>query len=426
MFVNPPDSQLEASLEELLSWLFARQRVIQPGLERVRALLKLLGHPERSFRSVLVGGSNGKGSTVQALSAILRSAGYRVGSYTSPHLVRFNERIQVAAEEIPDPNLLRLLREIKPLAEAAGATFFEIATAAALRYFELYKVEWAVLEVGLGGRFDATNAVEPELSIVTNIALEHTEILGDTLAKIGFEKAGIMRTGKKTFSAASGEGLVALENHATQIGAELKVLGRDFSVVQAGLGRQGTNIALKLPGGEHQLFSTLAGGHQAENMALAAVTASELGVGWEQIKRGLEAVRHPGRLERQGQFLFDGAHNPAAAWALREALEQLFSEDPLVLLLAFSGGKNVAEMAKAFSGLGEIVLTRYNSPRAYEPAELAEYFPGAHLVGEPARALEYARKLAGKSGTIVVTGSLYLVGEIKRLLAGLSPEERWQ
>lgn len=426
MFVNPPDSQLEASLEELLSWLFARQKVIQPGLERVRALLKLLGHPERSFRSVLVGGSNGKGSTVQALSAILRSAGYRVGSYTSPHLVRFNERIQVAAEEIPDPNLLRLLREIKPLAEAAGATFFEIATAAALRYFELYKVEWAVLEVGLGGRFDATNAVEPELSIVTNIALEHTEILGDTLAKIGFEKAGIMRTGKKIFSAASGEGLVALENHAAQIGAELKVLGRDFSVVQAGLGRQGTNIALKLPSGEHQLFSTLAGGHQAENMALAAVTASELGVGWEQIKRGLEAVRHPGRLERQGQFLFDGAHNPAAAWALREALEQLFSEDPLVLLLAFSGGKNVAEMAKAFSGLGEIVLTRYNSPRAYEPAELAECFPGAHLVGEPARALEYARKLAGKSGTIVVTGSLYLVGEIKRLLAGLSPEERWQ
>jgi dihydrofolate synthase/folylpolyglutamate synthase len=404
----------------------ARQMFMKPGLERIRALLGALHHPERAYRSILVGGTNGKGSTTQALSSILRAAGHRVGTYTSPHLVRFNERIVVDGAEISDGGLEALLTEVRPLAEEAEASFFEIVTAMALLHFARQKVDWAVLEVGLGGRFDATNAVEPELSLITSIGLDHTEILGPSYTHIAREKAGIMRPGKLVLTGAEGQGLEALKACAAQVGAEIRVLDEDFTVRGVVPWEAGLAFTLELGKESHPLQAPLLGRHQARNLALAAGAARGLGVGWEAIRMGLEQVRHPGRLERMGNILLDGAHNPEGAWALRQALKTHFPEKPLVLVLALSKDKDAPAIAEALGDLGPVILTRYTSPRSRPPAELLAYFPGAQIVENPLPALQKALSMIPQNGLVVVAGSLYLIGEVKRGLGGLEPEERWQ
>ncbi|WP_276955039.1 bifunctional folylpolyglutamate synthase/dihydrofolate synthase [Allomeiothermus silvanus] len=414
-------------MTDSLRWLLAQQRFVKPGLERIRALLGALHHPEQAYRSILVGGTNGKGSTTQALSHILRSAGHTVGTYTSPHLVRFGERIVVDGAEVSDRELEALLDEVRPLAEEVEASFFEIVTAMALLHFARQKVDWAVLEVGLGGRFDATNAVEPELSLITSIGLDHTEILGPTPGHIAREKAGIMRPGKPVLTGAEGEGLEVLKACATQVGAELRVLGEDFAVRGVTPQEAGLAFALELGGESHRLHTPLLGPHQARNLALAAAAARGLGLGWEAIRVGLERVRHPGRLERLGEnILLDGAHNPEGAWALRQALKAHFPDKPLVLVLALSKDKDAPAIAQALGDLGPVILTRYTSPRSRPPAELRAHFPGAQIVETPLPALQKALSMIPQNGLVVVAGSLYLVGEIKRRLQGLAPEERWQ
>lgn len=414
-------------MNDLMQWLMARQMLMKPGLQRIRALLERLHHPQRAYRSILVGGTNGKGSTTQALSGILRSAGRTIGSYTSPHLVRFNERITVGGAEISDAELEALLAEIQPLAEEVQASFFEIATAIALLHFARRQVDWAVLEVGLGGRFDATNAAEPELSLITSIGLDHTEILGPTPTHIAREKAGIMRPGKLVLTGAEGEGLETLKACAAEVGAEIRVLGEDFSVRRIWPDEKGIEFTLELDRESQRLRTSLLGRHQARNLALAAVAARSLGIGWEAIRAGIERVRHPGRLELMGRnLLLDGAHNPEGAWALREALQTHFPDKPPVLVLALSKDKDAAAISQALSDLGPVVLTRYHSPRSRPPAELLPFFPGAELVEDPLEALRKAQSMAPRNGLVVVAGSLYLIGEIKRGLGGLEPEERWQ
>lgn len=409
-----------------LGWLRARQMFMKPGLERIRVLLRALHHPEGAYRCILVGGTNGKGSTTQALSSILRAAGHRVGTYTSPHLVRFNERIAVDGTEIADAQLEALLEEIQPLAEGVQASFFEIATAAALLHFARREVEWAVLEVGLGGRFDATNAASPELSLITSIGLDHTEILGPTPAHIAREKAGIMRPGKPVLTGAQGEGLETLKACAAEVGAEIRVLGEDFLVHGIRPGEAGVEFTLELDGEVQALRTSLLGSHQSRNLALAAAAARRLGIGWEAIRRGLERVRHPGRLELLGHLLLDGAHNPEGAWALREALQAHFPRRPRVLVLALSKDKDAEAISQALGDLGPVVLTRYHSPRSRPPAELLPFFPGAEVVENPLEALQKAQAMVPPNGLVVAAGSLYLIGEIKRGLGGLEPEERWQ
>ncbi|PZA05901.1 MULTISPECIES: folylpolyglutamate synthase/dihydrofolate synthase family protein [unclassified Meiothermus] len=413
-------------MTDSLRWLLAQQRFTKPGLERIRALLEGLRHPEGTYRSVLVGGTNGKGSTTQALSSILRSAGYTVATYTSPHLVRFGERIVVDEAEISDDELEALLDELRPLAEEVEASFFEIVTAMALLHFARQRVDWAVLEVGLGGRFDATNAVEPELSLITSIGLDHTEILGPTPSHIAREKAGIMRPGKPVLTGAEGEGLEVLKACAAEVGAELQVLGEDFAIREVRPQEAGLAFTLELEGESHLLHTPLLGPHQARNLALAAAAARRLGVGREAIRTGLKRVRHPGRLERMGNILLDGAHNPEGAWALRQALKAHFPDKPLVLVLALSKDKDAPAIAQALHDLGPVVLTRYASPRARPPAELLPHFPGAQIAEDPLSALQTALCMIPRDGLVVVAGSLYLIGEIKRRLQGLEPEERWQ
>lgn len=409
-----------------LAWLYARQGVVTLGLERIRALLRRLGNPQEAYPVALVGGTNGKGTVARALAAILEEAGLKVGLYTSPHLVDFRERLAVGGEPVSQDQLHRLLEEVRPHAEAVGASFFEATTALALLHFARQGVEFAVLEVGLGGRLDATNAAEPMLSIVTNIGHDHLEVLGPTLRDVAREKAGIFRPGVPALTAARGEGLWELRAQAAALGTPLWVLGEAFALGEVAPSSRGLAFTLFLRGEERRFHTPLLGPHQAENLALAAVGGRLLGAGWEAVAGGLARATHPGRLERiplEGkELLLDGAHNPEGAWALREALG-FHGLLPAALVLAFTRGKDLAAMAEALRGLGPVVLTRYHSPRSEDPRALLPLFPGALVEEEPLRAVERALALEGRA---VVAGSLYLVGEVLRGLKGLPPEERWQ
>lgn len=410
-----------------LAWLYARQGEVKPGLERIQALLVRLGNPQEAYPVALIGGTNGKGTTARALAAILEEAGLRVGLYTSPHLVDFQERISVQGQAIPKDRLLVLLEEVRPLAEALEASFFEVATAVALLHFAREGVGFAVLEVGLGGRFDATNVAEPLLSVVTNIGHDHLEILGPTLRDVAREKAGIFRQGVPAITAARGEGLEELRERARAMGTPLWVLGEEFSLLGVEALGEGLAFRLRIRGEERTFRTRLFGPHQAENLALAAVSGKLLGAGWEAVEKGLLRAENPGRLERLPwpggkELLLDGAHNPEGAWALRQAL-RFHGLLPAALVLGFSREKDHRAMAEALKGLGPVVLTRYASPRSQDPRALLPLFPGALVEEEPLKAVERAFTLENR---VVVAGSLYLVGEVKRALLGLPPEERWQ
>lgn len=411
-----------------LDWLFARQRFgVHPGLGRVRALLTRLGEPQRSFRSVLVGGTNGKGSTAACLAAILTASGTRTGLFTSPHLTRFAERFVVDGRECPAERVGDALRRVRPHAEAVGASFFEIVTALGCLLFAEAGVEVAVMEVGLGGRLDATNALEPDLSVITTVALDHTEILGATLEGIAEEKAGILRPGRPAVTGVAPALWPRLETR----GAELWALGREVRLKAQARGWDGWDLRVELPGVTLDLQTPLLGEHGAQNAGLAAAAAWRLGVGESAIRSGAAGVVWPGRLEalpwRGGRVLLDGAHNPAGAQALASALRRL-GVLPLPLVFGAASGKDVAGVASALWGVAsQVVLTRARlSPRAIPPAELAPHFAGlpVRLADSPQEALA----LLPEGHTAAVCGSLYLIGEVRPLLLGEVPEnrERWQ
>lgn len=400
-----------------LEWLESRGQFRQKkGLERIQALLTRLSHPESNFRVALVGGTNGKGSTSRALAAILQEAGYRTGLFTSPHLERFGERIVSQNQEIPLEQLEALLGRIRPLADELDASYFEIATALAALYFQEQGTDWAVFEVGLGGRLDATNALEPELSLICSISLDHTQILGDTPAQIAREKAGILRAGRPALTTARGEALEALKQEAARLGAFLEVVSTPrYQCQPAGL-------SFELD--SQELFAPLLGPHQADNLALAARAGHQLGLDWNTIRAGLAQVHHPGRLEYfpKQDLLLDGAHNPAGAQALKEALHCHFPDWPVALVVAVSSDKDLVAMAAAWSGF-PVVATRYQHERSAPLDQVVQIFGAQAYHPDPWMAIELARGLLPPGGLVVVAGSLYLVGEVRSQLS-LSAEPR--
>jgi len=416
-------------LEVHLGWLFARQRFgVKPGLERVEALLARLGDPQEGFESVLVGGTNGKGSAASTLSHILNAAGWRAGLFTSPHLTHFAERFVVAGERVGEGALADALSEVRPHAEALGATFFEVVTALGCLLFARAGVEVAVMEVGLGGRFDATNALSPRLSVITGVALDHTDVLGETVAEIAAEKAGIMRTGRPCVTGAAGEALQVLKGEAGRIGAALWALGRDVSVEARDGGWEGLDLRVGGPLGEVAVHTPLLGLHQARNVALAVIAAQLLGVDEEAIREGVARTRWAGRLEplpfRGRTFLLDGAHNPDAAAALARTLEALGAA-PVRLVFGASSDKDVEGTVRALErSVGEVILTRARlSPRAARPEDLAPLWRvPCVLTAGPEEALAVALQRSEPGGVIVVAGSLYLVGEVRPLLLGETGE----
>ncbi|WP_424950372.1 bifunctional folylpolyglutamate synthase/dihydrofolate synthase [Deinococcus sp.] len=413
-----------------LDWLFARQRFgVHPGLGRVRALLSRLGDPQRRFRSVLVAGTNGKGSVAATLCAMLNVDGKHTALFTSPHLTRFSERFVVSGQELPGEVVASALARVRPHAEASGASFFEVVTALGCLLFAEAGAGWAVMEVGLGGRLDATNVLDPELSVVTTIGLDHTAILGDTLAQIASEKAGILRPGRPAVTGVQPEVLPVLD----RMEADLWALEREANFQAEPLGWDGWQVWVTSPAGGLEFQTSLLGEHGARNAALAALAAQRLGVPLSAIRAGAAQVYWPGRLERlpwqRGAVLLDGAHNPDGARALREALLGLgVSGVPFIFGVAVD--KDAAGMLAELAPLmSRLILTRsLLSPRAAEPAELASLLPElnipVHLADTPAGALA----LLPPDGLSVVCGSLYLVGEVRPLLLHEQPEarERWQ
>ncbi|MGA3372510.1 MAG: folylpolyglutamate synthase/dihydrofolate synthase family protein [Terracidiphilus sp.] len=405
------------------------------SLDEIRTLLKALGDPQSRVRTVLIGGTNGKGSTASTLSSILTASGVRAGLYTSPHLERVNERIRLGDVEIADEAFAALYFQVHEAAQRLlrdGAlphlpSYFEFLTAMALFCFA-QEVELAVLEVGMGGRRDATNIVDPLISVITDISLDHTEWLGSTISAITREKAGILRRGGT---------LITLSQHpeANQVlgeaAAELNV-----RTVNAAAYMPASRADLIAPyfvqalGAAIEVNSPLAGAHQQRNIALAIATAVELAsahglqVSPAAIANGIRQTRWPARLERIEaagvEWILDVAHNPASVWALRAGLGELKARRPRTLVFSCLRDKPVAEMAQILFPLFEqVILAPIQSPRA---AAITDLEAAARATGTPAvgagsvrDALQWAQA-RGQGGVVVVSGSVYLVGEARSVL----------
>jgi dihydrofolate synthase/folylpolyglutamate synthase len=393
------------------------------GLENTRKLAALAGNPQTQLRFIHAAGTNGKGSTCAMLESIYRAAGLRVGLFTSPHLVSFRERIQVNRHLIPESELVRLVEEIQPLLKEFSAdnhlTLFEVVTVMALKFFAEQKCDLVIWETGLGGRLDATNIVTPLVSVITNIAFDHQQWLGDMLEKIATEKAGIIKPGIPVVTATDEpSALAVIEKIAQEKNAPLKTVNR----------LAGT------------LAPPLFGEHQKLNAALALATVEvlqkQIPVAGEKIRAGLANVNWPGRLElierSDGQkLLLDGAHNVASTKALRKALEKNFPAKERTLILGVLHDKDWRQICEILSPLAvKIFLVPVASERSANPKELAEICRTANPAAEilVCDSLSEALEKSGSRGRsphqaenfIVVTGSLYLVGEALELL-GFSP-----
>lgn len=427
-------------------------------LGHMRVLLAALGHPEKSFPSVLIAGTNGKGSTAATLASILQASGFKTGLYTSPHLVRINERIRLDGEPIADDDFALVHDVVGRTAERLVGegdlpwhpSFFEMLTAMAFEYFARSRPEIVVLEVGMGGRLDATNVVEPRVSIITDVALDHQRFLGETVPEIAREKAGIIRAGGAVVTLPQlaeandviGHAILDLGARAVNAvpyvppvspGSEFSGRGTEVARQQTEAGRPRQCYPLQVLGREIRADSPLIGRHQLRNVALAVAAAVELREqGLEQItpasiERGIRQTHWPGRFQVMAadggrpEFVFDVAHNPAGAWALRSTLSSVYGDRPITIVFGVLRDKAVAEMAEILFPIAErVIATHANNPRAATPREIRQ--AAARVVDEIGEAesvraaLEQAKEAAGPNGLVVVTGSIYIVGEAMRML----------
>ena len=446
-------------------------------LAHMRVLLKAMDHPERAFPAVLIAGTNGKGSTAATLASILRTSELKTGLYTSPHLIRLNERIRINGEQISDDDFARLHGEVDRVADRLVAqadlpwhpSFFEMMTAIAFAHFARERVEIAVLEVGMGGRLDATNVVEPLVSVIADISLDHQKFLGNTVSEIAREKVGIIRPGGVVVtlpqqpeandvigntildlgargvsavqyvppvSPGSGEYLIRSTKKVgdpPQKPLIAKDAEADAKVAENSSPVRFSRYPLQVMGKQILIQSPLVGRHQLRNLALAVAAAEELAkLGFaritpESIERGIRETRWPGRFQvlpaRDGwpETVLDVAHNPAGAWALRSALSEHYDNRRLIFVFGAMRDKAISEMTEILFPLADrVVATRPDNPRSASPEEIqqAGSRTGSEIepVAEIAAALDRARAAAGTDGVVVVTGSIYLVGEAMRQL----------
>ena len=408
--------------------------VVDWGIDRMRAALSELGDPHRRYRSLHVGGTNGKGSVAATWASVLQRHGDRTGLYTSPHLCSFPERIMVDGAPLSASLLLETAARLRPLARDLGMPLFEACTLLALVVFAEEEVDTACVEVGLGGRLDATNVIEPEMTAITNVALDHQDYLGDSLEEIAREKAGIIKAGVPVVTAEGRPAaLSVLEARAQEVGAPFHRIEPWLQVSNLRLGRDGTRFTLRTGAGRLvELHTPLPGAHQATNAALA-VQALELlprPPSADAMRAGVAAVRWPGRgqIHRvgDGHFVFDVAHNRAAVGALVTILADLAPPRPLVVLAGILGDKDWSRMLPPLVDLADRVVftTPASAPpeRHWKPRAAVAEVGGAvpiEVVEEVGAAVGRAAALAGK-GTVVVTGSCHTVGDALRIL-GVRP-----
>ncbi len=407
-------------------------------LRRMDDLLLRLGNPHLSAKSVHVAGSKGKGSTSAMIAAGLRAAGYKTGLYTSPHLVTLRERIQVDGKPILKRELELIVARMRPHVEAVDhdktygeLSTFELLTAAAFMYFQQKGVDYQVLETGLGGRLDATNVVTPEVSVITSISLDHTEVLGDTLDKIAAEKAGIIKPGRTVVSSPQAKEAAAVIRETCQReGARLISVGSDITWRKLNSNLSGQSLEVTGLKSSYQLTIPLLGAHQLENAAAAAAALEVLGVPPKSIEAGLAKTYWPGRLQilrRRPLLVVDGAHNRDSASKLKEAIEQYFHFDHLILIIGTSADKDLAGIIEELAPLAQgVMVTRSRHPRATKPeilvSEFARLGVKAKVAEDVASAVAEALRRAGGKDLICATGSLFLVAEVIEYVKGLHPE----
>lgn len=420
-------------------------------LTHMRVLAAALGNPQRRLQCVLIAGTNGKGSTAATLASIVQAAGYRTGLYTSPHLLRVNERMQINQEPISDAEFAVIYERVETTARELvergelpwHPSFFEMLTAIMFEYFASAGVDLAVLEVGLGGRLDATNIADPCISVITDIDFDHQNYLGNTLPEIAHEKAGIMRP----------KGTVVLLPQHPQVNDTLgrEIMERDARAISAvknmpsmtpgadDLNSHGytdvehVGFPLTVMGEEIMVDSPLRGRHQLRNLALAITAAEQLNqcgfrISARNVEQGIHATQWPARFQvipasdDFPEIVLDVAHNPAGAWALRSALSTYYEHRSLTFIFGAMRDKAIAEIAGILFPLAErVIATHAGNPRAATPQEIAELAAPTQaeiLQDDTVRlALERARSFAGRNGVIVITGSIYIVGEALGMLA---------
>ncbi len=398
---------------------------IKLGLATIKKILAGMGNPQREYACIHVAGTNGKGSVASSLAAILHRAGYKTGLYTSPHLVRFNERIQISNRQISNKNVLAAYNAVKRVHYGSREpTFFEFATAMALYEFGRQKVDWAVIETGMGGRLDATNIIRPELSIITNISLEHREYLGNTLGQIAMEKAGIIKPHKPVLTAVRQKNaLGVIEKIAEEKKAPLYRLGRDFKIRR----KQSDFFSYYgLKNTWHNLRTALRGSHQADNAALVLAACELINARRGQLKltdirSGLQTNNWPGRLETVSTdplIIMDGAHNLAAARNLARFLSANVKDLKLTLVIGILDDKPYQMMLKIMLPCASrVVLTRAKTGRALDPLKLQRVVDqqgiDSRVIPDVAEALKFAIDACPNDGAICIAGSLYVVGEAK-------------
>jgi len=413
-------------------------------LSRIEALLKRLGEPYLAARSVHIAGTKGKGSTSAMIASMLTASGYRTGLYTSPHLHTFRERMQVDSQLIAEEEFAEIVEGLKPdveavnrLSELGELTTFEILTALAFVYFKEKGVDFQVLETGLGGRLDATNVVKPEVCVITSISFDHTEVLGDTLAQIAQEKAGIIKLGSRVVSAPQPPGASAvIERVCRERGASLIRVGEEVTWRKNKISDSGQSFQLKGMGGDYDLTIPLLGEYQLENAAVAVASLEILAnlgakVSPDRVTIGLSQVRWPGRLQilqHNPLFVVDGAHNADSAMKLREALKQYFDFDDAILIVGTSQEKDVAGIVAELSLLPSMVIvTRSHHPRAVATSELMAEFSKWGVKPQVAEnitsAVDLALAEAKPRDLICATGSLFVVAEVIEYMMGLPQEQ---
>jgi len=395
-------------------------------LKRVELLLKKLGNPHKNLKVIHIAGSKGKGSVACFCASILKEAGFKTGLYTSPHLETFRERIRINDEFISKEDVVELTGIMKPHTEKIGAlSFFEVYTAMAFLYFQKEKVDMAVMEVGLGGRLDATNVVNPLVCVITPISFEHTQKLGNTLAGIAKEKSGIIKKKSVVVSSVQKkEALNVIKKAAKAKGASVYVVGEDILYQEIKSTDKGQTFSVTGFFGEYApLEINLLGEHQLINAASAIGAMEALGfnriiISKEAIKTGLSQARWPGRIEVVGNkptIVLDGAQNVASAQALAKTIKKCFSYRKLILILGVSKDKDMAGMAKILKPIADkIIITRANLPRAAESDFVASFFDkdeNIEITQSVEEAVGMARECAKDDDLILICGSLFVVGE---------------
>lgn len=416
--------------ETCLNEMFSLRRFgIKLGLSTIRGLLEPLANPQNRFRSIHIAGSNGKGSIAAFLSAILQASGYRVGVYTSPHLVRFNERICVNGLQVADTEVVAAYEAVSRAHRGdRRPTFFELTTAMAFYEFARRQVDWAIIEAGMGGRLDATNVLSPELAVVSNVSLEHQMYLGRTLGEIAREKGGIIKTGTPLVTGVTQKTAVAvLEALAAARSAPLLRLGHDFRIRRSRANR------LDYAGIDNiwrDLEISLQGDYQKNNAAIALAACEMLnrksaGISGDAIRKGLLSAVWPGRLEvvsRKPFIILDGAHNRAAARELAKYLRNNLNDRPITLVVGILNDKPYRAMLKSLlPACRRVIVTRPKIERGLPPDKLSavagEMIDDVTAMPDVASAIALAVRTTPADAAICIAGSLYVVGEAKQAFA---------